>query len=149
MIGIDGGATFLNNYVAGTFDYVSRIAGMLLVNGKMDNIRNVAALVPVYLVNPSDAVLAKYKKANDVDAYMTAGSLETYFHQALPLKKVVVARDQNPDAARYIKDALLQPVRQGDARAGHQAGPLHRLHAVSGLQLRRGSLFPVRPERRD
>jgi hypothetical protein len=51
VIGIDGGATFLNNYVAGTFDYVSRIAGMLLINGKMEHIRNVAALVPVYRLN--------------------------------------------------------------------------------------------------
>jgi poly(3-hydroxybutyrate) depolymerase len=105
VIGLDGGATFLNNYVAGTFDYVTRIAGMLLINGKMDNIRAVAALVPAYLVNASDSIVEKYKKANDVDAYMTAGGLETFFNQALPLKKVVVARDQNPDAARYIKDA--------------------------------------------
>jgi pimeloyl-ACP methyl ester carboxylesterase len=105
VIGIDGGATFLNNYVAGTLDYVSRIAGMLLINGKMDHIRNVAALVPVYLVNASDSIIEKYKRANDVDAYMSAGSIETYFNQALPLKKVVVARDQTPDGAKYIKDA--------------------------------------------
>ena len=39
---------------------------MLLINGKMDNVRNVAALVPVYLVNAPDAVVEKYKKANDV-----------------------------------------------------------------------------------
>ena len=44
VIGIDGGATFLNNYVAGTLDYVSRIAGMLLINGKMENIRNIARM---------------------------------------------------------------------------------------------------------
>ena len=106
VIGIDGGATFLNNYVAGTFDYVSRIAGMLLINGKMDNIRNVAALVPVYLVNAPESVIAKYKKVNDVDAYMNASGIETYFNQAFPLKKVVVAKEAgNPDAAKYIKDA--------------------------------------------
>ena len=105
VIGIDGGATFLNNYVAGTFDYVSRIAGMLLINGKMDNIRNVAALVPAYLVNASDSIIEKYKKANDVDAYMSANGLDTYFNQALPLKQVVVARGQNADAAKYIRDA--------------------------------------------
>jgi len=106
VVGIDGGATFLNNFVSGTFDYVSRIAGMLLINGKMDNVRNVAALVPAYLVNAPESVVAKYKKANDVDAYMSAGSIETYFNQALPLKKVVVAKEPgNPDAAKYIKDA--------------------------------------------
>jgi predicted esterase len=105
VIGIDGGATFLNNYVSGTLDYVSRIAGMLLINGKMENIRTVAALVPVYLVNAPDAVVEKYKKANDADAYMSAGGLETHFNQALPLQKVVVAKDQNPDGAKYIQDA--------------------------------------------
>ncbi len=105
VIGIDGGATFLNNYVAGTFDYVSRIAGMLLVNGTMENIRQVADLVPVYLVNAPDAVIEKYKKANNADAYMRKGDVQTYFDQALPLKRVMVANDANPDAAKYIKDA--------------------------------------------
>ena len=36
---------------------------------------------------------------------MSAGGVEAYFNQALPLKRVVVAKDQNPDAAKYIKDA--------------------------------------------
>jgi predicted esterase len=36
---------------------------------------------------------------------MSAGGLETYFNQALPLQKVVVARDANPDGAKYIQDA--------------------------------------------
>jgi pimeloyl-ACP methyl ester carboxylesterase len=106
VIGIDGGATFLNNFVAGTFDYVSRIAGMLLINGKMDNIRNVAAIVPVYLVNVPESVIAKYKKVNGVDAYMNANGIETFFNQAYPLRKAVVAKEAgNPDAAKYIKDA--------------------------------------------
>jgi predicted esterase len=105
VIGIDGGATFLNNYVAGTLDYVSRIAGMLLINGKMENIRNVAALVPVFLVNASDAIVEKYKKVNDADASANEIVLETWYNQAFPLKKVVVAKDANPDAAKYIRDA--------------------------------------------
>jgi pimeloyl-ACP methyl ester carboxylesterase len=106
VIGIDGGATFLNNYVAGTFDYVSRIAGMLLINGKMEHIRNVAALVPVYLVNAPESVIAKYKKANNVDAYTSASGIQKYFNQALPLKSVVVAKEAgNLDAAIYVKDA--------------------------------------------
>lgn len=105
VIGIDGGATFLNNYVAGNIDYVSRIAGMLLINGKMDNVRQVAALVPAYLVNAPDSVIDKYKKADDTDAYISSGSVDTYFNQALPAKRVMVANDSNPDTARYIKDA--------------------------------------------
>lgn len=106
VIGIDGGATFLNNYVAGTFDYVSRIAGMLLINGKMDKIRQVAALVPAYLVNAPDAVIEKYKKANDVDAFTSENGVETHFNQAFPLRRVAVVRDAgNTEVARYIRDA--------------------------------------------
>lgn len=105
VIGIDGGATYLNNYIAGTLDYVSRIAGMLLINGKMDTGRNVAGLVPVYLVNAPDAVVELYKHANNVNAYEIVGKMEAYFDQSLPLKRVVIANDPNPDAAGYIKDA--------------------------------------------
>jgi len=104
-IGIDGGATYLNNYIAGTLDYVSRIAGMLLINGKMDAGRGVAGLVPVYLVNAPDAVVELYKQANDTDAYEMVGDVDAYFDQSLPLKKVVVTEDRNPDTARYIRDA--------------------------------------------
>ncbi len=40
---------------------------MLPINGKMGNIRQVAAFVPVYLVNAPDAIIEKYKKADDVN----------------------------------------------------------------------------------
>ncbi|MEJ2111125.1 MAG: prolyl oligopeptidase family serine peptidase [Acidobacteriota bacterium] len=105
VIGIDGGATYLNNYIAGTLDYISRVAGMLLINGNMETGRNVAGLVPIYLVNAPDAVVELYKNANDTDAYEAVGCVEAYFDQSLPLKRVVVAQDRNPDAAEYIKDA--------------------------------------------
>jgi predicted esterase len=104
-IGIDGGATFLNNYIAGTMDYVSRIAGMLLINGRMESIRQVATFVPVYLVNAPDAIIDKYKKANDVNASTKSGDVETWFNQALTLKKVAIARNGNANGARYIRDA--------------------------------------------
>ncbi len=105
VIGIDGGATYLNNYVAGTIDYVGRIAGMLLINGKMEIARSVAGLVPAYLVNPADFIVEKYRKANGAKAYESANGVEAYYDQAIPIRRVVVAKDQNPDAAKYIKDA--------------------------------------------
>ena len=105
VIGVDGGATFLNNYVAGTMDYVSRIAGMLLVNGKMDVGRTVANQVPAYLVNAPESVVERYKKANETDAYETSRGIDTYFNQALPIRRVMVAKDASPDLAKYIKDA--------------------------------------------
>jgi pimeloyl-ACP methyl ester carboxylesterase len=105
VIGVDGGATFLNNHVAPTLDYISRIAGLLLINGKMESVRKVAGLVPAYLVNAPDAVMEKYKRANDTAAYETIAGVEAFFDPALPLKRVMIARDPNPDVAKYIKSA--------------------------------------------
>ncbi len=93
LIGVDGGATFLNNYVASTFDYVSRIAGMLLVNGKMEKVRKVASSVPVYLVNASDEIVGKYKEANGTNASGYERGFRYYFNQAKSLEKVVVNQD--------------------------------------------------------
>jgi dienelactone hydrolase len=90
LIGIDGGATFLNNFVSSTFDYISRVAGMLLVNGNMEKIRKVAYTVPVYLVNASDEIIAKYKEANNTNASGYEGAISYYFNQEKPLQKVVV-----------------------------------------------------------
>jgi len=104
VIGIDGGATFLNNYVANTFDFASRIAGMLLIGGGMEKIRQIATFIPVYLVNPTEAVAAKYIAANGADATVTTAAAKTYFNQAFPLRKVIVSKeDKSP--ADYIKDA--------------------------------------------
>ncbi len=36
IIGIDGGTTFINNYIAPTFDDITRVAGMVLIGGRMD-----------------------------------------------------------------------------------------------------------------
>lgn len=105
VIGIDGGATYLNNYVAGTLDYVSRIAGMLLVNGTMQDVREVAGLVPVYLVNAPQQVVAKYRAANGTNAYSSTPEKETFFNQHLPLRRVVVARQASRPLPEVIADA--------------------------------------------
>ncbi len=105
VIGIEGGATFLNNFVSSTYDYVSRIAGLLLINGNMDRIRKVAALVPAYLVNASDAVVEKYKAANETDSFMRYHDVDIYFNLDRPLQKVAVVADEEADYASYIKDA--------------------------------------------
>ncbi len=105
VIGIDGGATYLNDYVAGTLDFVSRIAGLLLVNGKMQDVRPVAGIVPVYLVNAPDGVVEKYRKVNGADAYSRKGEVETWFNQQLPLRRVMLARTATPDLPALINDA--------------------------------------------
>ena len=104
LIGIEGGATFLNNCVAGTFDFASRVAGMLLIGGGMDAIREVASFIPVYMVNPDDGVLSKYQDANGVDASIVAAAADTYYNQAFPLRRVIVSK-ADKSAADHIKDA--------------------------------------------
>ena len=103
VIGIDGGATFFNNYIAGTLDYAGRIAGALLINSRMDEIRQVAGVLPAYLVNATETVEAKYKAANKVDAVKGDAGTTTYFNRALPLQQVIVQREARPNAAVIIK----------------------------------------------
>jgi len=105
VIGIDGAATWINDYVAGTLDYVSRIAGMLLVNGRMQDVRKVAGLVPVYLVNAPENVVNKYRAANGADAYSRKGNVETWFNQQLPLQRVMVTQAATPDLKALVADA--------------------------------------------
>jgi hypothetical protein len=105
VIGVDGGATFFNNYIASTFDYASRIAGVLLINSKMDEVRKVASVLPAYLVNATEAVEAKYKAANETDAVKGDAKTTTCFNQARPLQQVIVSKEANPNAAAIIKRA--------------------------------------------
>ena len=121
IIGIDGGATFINNYIASTFDYVTRIAGMLLVGGDMERIRDVASFVPVYLVNPSAMAVEKYKAANQVNACAYDGDDVSYFNQLQPLQKVVVSGAKELSAELVDKvyhDFLIKAERNAVIRSG-------------------------------
>ena len=105
VIGIDGGATFLNNYVASTFDYVTRIAGMLLVGGKMDRVREVASFVPVYLVNADESTAAKYKAANGVDTLIQEHAKKTEYNKEFPVRKVITLNTDEADLPALVHDA--------------------------------------------
>ena len=105
FIGVDGGATFFNNHIATTFDFVSRIAGALLVGGDVDEIRKVATFVPVYLVNAGDDVIAKYMAANHVNAVKGLGGMVAHYNQAQPLQQVVVANSHPADLPALINAA--------------------------------------------
>ena len=102
VIGIDGGATFINNYVSSNLDYVGRIAGLLLVNGTMERIRKVASEVPVYMVNPTDVAVEKYKAANGTDAWGHDGDVDVYYNQNLPLRKVAVSYTEDVDLSALV-----------------------------------------------
>lgn len=105
LIGLDGGATFINNYISSTFDYITRVAGLLLVGGEMERIRQVASFVPAYLANAPDAVIGKYRAANRTDTWGTQGDLKYYFNQAQPLQRVITASGNDPDVPSIVRDA--------------------------------------------
>ena len=105
VIGIDGGATFINNYIATDFNSVSRIAGLLLVNGKMEKIRQVPACVPVWLVNPEEATVEKYKAGNETDSFGRNGDDLLYYNHDHPLQKVIVTNTDEVDLKEAVHDA--------------------------------------------
>ena len=101
-IGIDGGATFLNNFIAPTFDDVTRLAGMILINGRMDRIHDVAGVVPVYMVNPTETTLAKYQAVNETNRHGYVGDVDYYYNQDLYLQKILVKKAEKVDVAAEI-----------------------------------------------
>jgi predicted peptidase len=105
FIGVDGGATFFNNYIVTTFDFASRIAGALLIGGGMDEVRKVSTFVPAYLVNASDDVVSKYKAANRVNAMKGQGDTVIHFNQAQPLQRVVLSNPRSVELASVINAA--------------------------------------------
>jgi hypothetical protein len=125
-IGIDGGATFFNNYIATTFDFASRLGGVLLINSKIDDISQVAAVLPAWLVNATEAVQTKYSVANGTDAVRADANATTYFNQALPLQQVIVSRSaanvsaviKAAYAEMFSKAMRIPVVKQGVYTAG-------------------------------
>jgi hypothetical protein len=100
LIGVEGGSTFLSNFIASSFDDVTRVAAMLLIRGDMEKVRKVASFVPAYLVNVPDHVAEKYKAADGTDAWGYDADGDSYFfNQAQPLRKVVVSRNPKVDSS--------------------------------------------------
>ena len=75
-----------------------------------------------------------YKQANNADAYETIGNVEAHFDQSLPLKRVVIANDPNPDAAGYIKDAYYNLfIKAMRVPVGRAAATAAAMNAPSGI----------------
>ena len=104
FIGIGGGATFFNNYIAPEIDFVGRLAGVLLIGGTMQKVvRKIATFVPIYLAGADDEIVAKYYAANGVDAYEITDGKTVGYNQAWPLRKVITVDGGDP--ADLVKDA--------------------------------------------
>lgn len=105
FVGVDGGATFFNNYISPEIDFIGRIAGALLIGGDMQEIRKPSIFIPVYLVNNKEEIVEKYKNINSVDAIKREGNRITHYNQAWPLRKVVTETIADVNLAEQIKSA--------------------------------------------
>ena len=107
FIGIDGGSTFINNYVApGDSDYIGQAAGLLLIGGGMDPAKKASTYLPTYILNGTDTMVERYREVNGTNAYAIKGGVETFYDESIPLHKVMVARDDKADLAPYVQDAF-------------------------------------------
>ena len=107
LVGIDGGATFINDYVApGRFDCIGLASGVLLAGGEMKEGTQVSNYVPVYLLNGSDTAADAYRLVNETDAYSVEDGREVFYNTDAPLRRVMTAEDENPDLAKYVEDAF-------------------------------------------
>ena len=105
VIGIGIGATFLNDYVVGVLDYVSRIGSILLVNGTMLRASKVADEIPAYLVNADAATIAKYEAANGTDLVKLEKGKKTTYNHEFPVRSVVTVEAEEIDLPAIIEDA--------------------------------------------
>ncbi len=105
LIGIDGGATFINNYISTEIDYVGRIAGMLLVGGDMDKISEAASCVPVWLINAKDDVVQKYAAGNETDSTGRNGDDLLFYNSEHPLQQVISTTVDKVDLPACVQKA--------------------------------------------
>lgn len=95
LFGVGRGATFMNNYVAGSRDeLIGRAAGFFTYGGDMRDDARVSQYVPAFLVNPCPTAAQKFREANGTNAYALAEGVARFYDQALPQRQVRVARDE-------------------------------------------------------
>jgi hypothetical protein len=107
FIGIEGGATFINNYIApGRHDCIDLCAGLMLIGGEMEPSAKISKYVPVYILNGSQTAIEQYCKVNGTDTYRVEGGIEVFYNQTVPLRRVMVAKNKQPELSTSISDAF-------------------------------------------
>jgi hypothetical protein len=106
FIGIDGGATFINNRIAPRKDLVGLCAGLMLIGGEMDPSVKVGTYVPAYLLNGPPTAVERYRRVNGTDAYRVEEGVEVFYNRLVPLRRVMAARDPRLELSTHIADAF-------------------------------------------
>ena len=107
MFGVGKGATFMNNFVAGSRDeLIGRVAGYFTYGGEMSETVTVSQYVPAFIVNGSSAAIRKFRDANGTDAYSFSDGVEHFYNQALPLRQVRTAEDSGGNVGYWMEKAF-------------------------------------------
>ena len=91
IIGVDSGATFVNNYISQRGNYV---AGVLLINGEMKEGLTPSTAIPAYLSNTTDTAQKYYKEANHADIEKNEEKYTVYQNSKNNLQKTVIAKNE-------------------------------------------------------
>ena len=106
MFGVGRGATFMNNFVAGSRDeLIGRVAGFFTYGGEMSPAAAVSQYVPAFLVNGCPNAVQKFRAVNGTDAYALSGGISHFYNQALPLRQVRTARDEGGSVGCWMEKA--------------------------------------------
>ncbi|MBR6965906.1 MAG: hypothetical protein IKH81_02310 [Clostridia bacterium] len=107
FIGIDGGATFINNFVApGDPECIGQTGGVLLVGGEMKDDAEISMYTPAYIVNGTEKAVEAWKKVNVCDTQDQEDGLDVYYNKEVPLRRVYDVKAETPDPAACVKDAF-------------------------------------------
>lgn len=102
VIGIDEGATFVNNCVSQSCYFV---AGMMVYGGEMKDGVTPKDIVPVYLSNTNEKVADSYKKVNNASEKSKKDKYTAYTNKTKPLQAVVVAKNKKESLAEAFENA--------------------------------------------
>lgn len=102
VIGIDEGATFVNNYVSQSCYFV---AGMMVYGGEMKEGLVPKDVVPVYVSNANKKVADSYKKINNATEKSKKDAYSVYTNKAKSLQAVAVASKKKETLAEAFDNA--------------------------------------------
>jgi len=112
MFGEGAGATFMNNFIAGSRDeLIGRVAGYFTYGGEMSEEVKVSQYVPAYIVNGSNIAVCRFREANGTDSYSFSGGVAEFYNSSVPLRKVCVATDAESDAGKWMVKAFREMFR--------------------------------------
>ncbi|MCQ2530251.1 MAG: prolyl oligopeptidase family serine peptidase [Lachnospiraceae bacterium] len=112
FFGFGQGATFMNNFIAGSRDeLIGRVAGYFTFGGEMAEDVLVNDYVPAYLVNPCSTAVRQFRQANGCNAYACSEGVERFYNQQQPLRQVRVSYDTEGDAGAWMVRAYQEMFR--------------------------------------